>query len=150
MAKPLTSSIGVAEIRKPPDIGQIHCKSNHGQEKIGLLAPNLSLWRFLTVGRLFPRGPDRRERPRGSLLLFLFCIDGMFGVIARRRRPVVRRNGSLGRRFRHTLCNQRGGFSAALKNCLSILHVRDAGNTCRKQTTRRRALSLSPALGVPT
>ena len=39
----LTSSIRIANIRKPPDIAKVHCKSDNSQEKLYFLVPGLSL-----------------------------------------------------------------------------------------------------------
>lgn len=37
--EPLTASVLIADVRKPPNISQVHRKSNDRQEKIHLLAP---------------------------------------------------------------------------------------------------------------
>ena len=38
----LTSSIFVAQVRKSPNIGQVHCEANDRQEKVYFLAPSFS------------------------------------------------------------------------------------------------------------
>ncbi len=35
----VTSSIPVAEVRKPPDVSQPHCVANTGEDKLNLVAP---------------------------------------------------------------------------------------------------------------
>ena len=39
----LTSSIRIANIRKPPDIAKVHCKTDNSQEELYFLVPGLSL-----------------------------------------------------------------------------------------------------------
>lgn len=41
----LTSSIFVAQVRKPPNIGQVHSEANDRKEKVYFLAPSFSLLR---------------------------------------------------------------------------------------------------------
>lgn len=39
MSKPLTATVLIAYVGKPPDISQVHRKANDRQEKIHLFAP---------------------------------------------------------------------------------------------------------------
>ena len=39
----LTSSIGIADIREPPDIAKVHSKAHHSKEELYFLVPCLPL-----------------------------------------------------------------------------------------------------------
>lgn len=60
----LTSPIFIAEVRKPPDIGQVHRKPDDGQQKIHLLLPSFSL--FFQGHHHCPRGNDGKGGRSGG------------------------------------------------------------------------------------
>ena len=44
-----TSAIFVADVGKPPDVAQVHGKTDDGEKEVDLLAPALSLWFLLLL-----------------------------------------------------------------------------------------------------
>lgn len=57
----LTSTIFVAQVREPPDVGEVHGEADDRQEEVDLLAPGLTLlsgWVCLTAGTDQGRGSE--------------------------------------------------------------------------------------------
>lgn len=67
---PLTSSVLVAQVREPPDIGEVDSEANHGQEEVDLLPPGLPVLLAVWVGLRRRRSHQGAGRELDPILLF--------------------------------------------------------------------------------
>lgn len=66
----LTSSILVAQVGEPPDVGEVDSEANHGQQEVDLLPPGLSVLLATWVGLRRRRSHQGAGRELDPILLF--------------------------------------------------------------------------------
>ena len=73
MPPPLTSSVFVAQVWEPPDIGEVDGEANHGQEEVDLLPPGLPV--LLATGVVLRRWSSHQGAGRELDPVLLFHQD---------------------------------------------------------------------------
>lgn len=90
----LTPSIFVAEVGKPPDVGQVHGEADDGEEEVDLLAPGLPV-----LGAVARGGGGGQEAAGGVLHPVVLLHQDQLHVLPRGRRPRALRQGGHHRHF---------------------------------------------------